>query len=155
MLAQLLASQQVLGGCIQIVAFTEELAHAHVHVRRSPQHGRALRRRELQSPLVGAHCLAETALRDPYIGQHDRATDRIGGVPGLLQARHAIGIRPVRRLEVPARPGGEPQKPRRPSAGQMVVLGCDLERPPSVRHGPWHIATGQGQSGTGDRDLTR
>ena len=36
-LAQLLAAQQVLRGGIQIVPLAVELAHAHVHVCRSPQ----------------------------------------------------------------------------------------------------------------------
>ena len=52
----------MLGGGIQIVTLTVELAHSHVHVCRSPQHMRALLCRKLQSPLIGAHCLAQTTL---------------------------------------------------------------------------------------------
>ena len=122
MLAQLLAAQQVLRGGMQIVMLTVELAHAHVHVCRSPQDRRALRRRKLQCLLIGTHCLVETTLRNPYIRQGDCATDGVGDVPGPLHTRHAIGIRPVRCLEIPARPVGESQERRCRAAPEMVVL---------------------------------
>ena len=75
--------------------------------------GCALLRRQLQSPLIGAHGLAETTLRNPYIRQGDGAPDYVRDVPGLLHTRHALGIRPVRCLEIPARPGCESQERRR------------------------------------------
>ena len=71
MLTQFLASQQVLRGGTQIVMLTFEHAHSHVHVCRSAHGRRALLRRELQSPLIGAHGLVETTLRNPYIRQGD------------------------------------------------------------------------------------
>ena len=71
---------------------------------------RALLRRKLQCLLVGTHGLAETTLRNPYIRQGDGATDCVRDVPGHLQMSHALGIRPVRCLEIPTRPGCEPQE---------------------------------------------
>ena len=132
-----------------------EFTHTHVHICRAPQYRLALLRRQLQSPLIGTHRLAETTLRNPYSSQGDCAIDCVRDVPGLLQTRHAIGIRPVRCLEISARPGCESQEPRCPSARQMVVLRCEVERAPGICHGPWHIAPSQGQSGTGNRDRTR
>ena len=73
---------------------------------------RALLCRKLQSPLIGAHCLAQTTLRNPYISQGDGATDGVREVPGPLHQSHAVGIRPVRCLEIPTRPGCEPQERR-------------------------------------------
>ena len=148
--------QQVLRGGMQIVTLTVELAHAHVHVCRSPQRRASpCCRRKLQCLLIGAHGLAETTLRNPYISQGDGATDGVRDVPGLLQTRHAIGIRPVRCLEIPARPGGESQERRCRSAPEMVVLRDEVERPPGVFHGVGHIAPRQGQSGTVHGDRTR
>ena len=37
----------------------------------------------------------------------------------------------------------------------MVVRRDEVEHPPGVCHGLWHIAHSQGYSGTGNRDLTR
>src|SRR2546423_13890960 len=94
----------MLGGGIQIVTLTVELAHSLVRGCRSPQHMRTLLCRKLQSPLIGAHCLAQTTLRNPYISQGDGATDGVREVPGPLHQSHAVGIRPVRCLEIPTRP---------------------------------------------------
>ena len=113
--------------------------------------GVALLRRKLQCPLVGAHRLVETTLRNPYIGQGDCATDGVRDVPGPLQTRHAIGIRPVRCLEIPARPGCEPQERRCRSAPEMVVLRYEVERPPGVFHGAGHIAQQPGHVRHGKR----
>ena len=112
-------------------------------------------RRKLQCLLVGAHRLVETTLRNPDIRQGDGATDCVRDVPGLLQLRHALGIRPVRCLEIPARPGGESQERRCRSALEMVVLRDEVERPPGVFHGAGHIAQSQGLSGTVHGDRTR
>ena len=140
---------------MQIVMLTVELAHSHIHVCRSAQRWRALLCRKLQSLLIGTHCLAETTLRNPYIRQGDCATDCVRDVPGLLQTRHAIGIRPVRCLEIPARPGGKSQERRCRSAREMVILRCEVERPPGVFHGVGHIALSQGKCGTVHGDRTR
>ena len=64
MLAQLLAGAQVLAGGVEVVALEQHAAHADVHVGRAAEHGRALRRRHPQAPLVAGHRLAETALGD-------------------------------------------------------------------------------------------
>ncbi len=74
---------QVLPGGIEIVPFEEELAHAHVHVCRAAQDDRAMLRRTLEPPLVGAHRLLESTLRDPDVGQGDGAADDVRDVPGL------------------------------------------------------------------------
>ena len=101
-----------------------ELAHPYIHVCRSPQNRPALLGRKLQGLLVGAHGLAEPALRTPYIRQRDRAAEGVGDVPGPPQPRHALGIPGVPGIEVPARPGREPHecrcrsRPRWSSAGE-------------------------------------
>ena len=108
---------------------------------------------ERQSPLVDAQRLAETTLRDPDVGQGDRAPDHVREVTGLLQARHAGGVPAARGLEIPARPGGERQEPGCASAPEVVVLADEVERPPGMGHGAGHIAEDQGLSGPvhGDR----
>ena len=60
--------------------------------------------------------------------------------PALCRLRHAIGIRPVRCLEIPARPEGEPQERRCRSPREMVILGCEVEHLPGICHGVRHIA---------------
>src|SRR5206468_8882937 len=74
-LAQLLAAPQLLGGGGHVVALAVDLAHPHVHVCRSAQNRPALLGRTLQGLLVGAHGLAETALRAPDVRQRDRAPE--------------------------------------------------------------------------------
>ena len=81
-LAQLLAPQQLLRGGRQVAALAVDLAHPHVHVRRSPQNRPALLRCTLQCLLVGAHRLAKTTLHKPDVRQRDRAAEGIGDVPG-------------------------------------------------------------------------
>ena len=61
-LAQLLAAEQVLGGGVQIAAFAGDLAHAHVHVRRSAEHGPGFLGGELQGPLERAQRVAQATL---------------------------------------------------------------------------------------------
>src|SRR5205823_3674984 len=95
-LAQRLAGQQVLRGGVQIVPLTVELTHTHVHVCRSTEYRRARRRLAGQSLLVGAHGVAETTLRNPYIGQGHGATECVGVMPGPLQTRHSSGVTLVR-----------------------------------------------------------
>src|SRR6476659_3904931 len=153
-LTHLRASQQVLCGGMQVITLTEDLTHTHIHISRSAQCRRASLHRQLQCLLVGTHGIVEATLRDPYSSQGSYAIDCVRDVPGLLQTRHAIGIRPVCCLEISARPICEPQEPRCPAACHMVVLGCEVERPLGICHGPWHIASSQGQSGTGNRDHT-
>src|SRR6266853_462920 len=115
---------------------------------------RALLCCKLQSPLIGAHCLAQTTLRNPYISQGDRATDGVRDVPGPLHPRHAIGIRLMRCLEIPTRPICESQEPRCRSAPEMVILRDEVEYPPGVFHGVGHIAQSQGTCGTVNGDRT-
>ncbi len=111
----------------------------------------ALLRRSCNALLIGAHCLVETTLRYPYIRQGDSAPEGVREVPGPLHPCHALGIRPVRCLQIPARPGGESQEPRCRSAPEMVVLRCEVERPPGVCHGAGHIAQSQGHGRHGTR----
>src|SRR6266508_6277490 len=138
---------------MQIVLLTVELAHSHIQVCRSAQYRLALLCGKLQCLLVCTHCLGETTLRNPYISSGDCATDCVREVPGLVHPRHALGIRPVRCLEIPTRPVCESQERRCRSAPQMVFLRYELERPPGVCHGLGHIASSQGLPGTvyGDR----
>src|ERR1039457_4567406 len=110
-LTQLLARQQVLDGGRQVVALAVELAHPRVHVCRSPQNRAALRRDKLQCLLVGVHRLAEATLRDPDVGQRDRAAQDVGDETGSPQSGHARGPGPVRSLQVPVPPGRKPKNP--------------------------------------------
>ena len=63
--AHLLADHQVLHGRIEVIAFEEAFAHAHVHVRRPAQRDRTLLGREAQASLVRVHGFPETTLLDP------------------------------------------------------------------------------------------
>src|SRR4029079_4852264 len=99
-LSQFRASQEVLRGGIQVVPFTMNLAHARIEIRRAPQDSRAVLSRTLQRALVRAHCLVEATLRNPDIRQGRDTADGISDVSGLLQARHALGIGLVRRLQL-------------------------------------------------------
>ena len=134
-LAQLLAPQQLLRGGMQVVALAVDLAHPDVHVCRSPQNRPALLGCTLQCLLVGAHRLAEATLREPDVRQRDRAAEGIGNVPGPPQSRHAFGVRRMPCLEVPARPGREPQQARCPGPAEVVVLRRKFECPPGVPNG--------------------
>ena len=58
-------------------------------------------------------------------------------------------------LEVSARPGREPQQPRRRCTPEMVVLSDEVERPPGVGHRGGPIAPHQGLPGPVDGDPTR
>ena len=124
----------------KVVALAVDLTHADVHVGRAASDGRALLRPEPQRLLVGAHGLAETPLRTPYIRQRDRASEGIGDVPGQPQSRHALGIPRVPGLEVPARPGREPHECRGRSTAEVVISRRKFERPPRVPHRAWPIA---------------
>src|SRR5947209_5413294 len=81
-LAQFLASQQVLRGGPQLVALAVDLAHPHVHVSGSPQDRAARLGGTLQGLLVRAHRRTETTLGDPDVGQRYRAAEDIGDMPG-------------------------------------------------------------------------
>src|SRR6185295_10931022 len=109
----------------------------------------------LQCLLVGAHGLAETALRTSYIRQRDRAPEGIGYVPGPPQSRHALGIPRVPGLEVPARPGREPHECRGRSTAKVVVSRRTFERPPRVPYGAGPVAPDQGLGGTVQFDFRR
>src|SRR5205823_10414483 len=134
---------------------TVELAHAHVHIRRSSHYWGALLHRKLQSLLVGAHCIAEPTLRNPYIRQADRGAECVGDVPSSLQTRLTTRPRLVRSLEIPARPGGKSQESGGPSAPEMVVLRHQVERPLGMDHGRGDIAQSQGKASTMHGDRTR
>src|SRR6266536_819991 len=111
----------------------------------------------------------DTGMAFPLTVPHSRDQDHVtvcrlvatpvrisgGDVPGPLQPRHAFGIRRVRRLEVPARPGREPQEPRCPGTAEVVLLRRTIERPPGVPHGAEHIAPSQGLCGTVQLDRPR
>src|SRR6266567_5419345 len=114
---------------MQVAALAVELAQPYVHASCSPQNRAALLRYKLQCLLVGAHRLAETTLRNPYVRQRDRASQDVGDVSGPPQPRRAFGIRPVRCLQVPTPPGREPQQPRCPSTAEVVLFKRKIERP--------------------------
>ncbi len=76
-LAQLGARRQVLPRGLEIVALAEHHAQPHVHVRRAPQHGGAVRRRGGQSVLVDGYRVAESAARDGNVGQGDGDAERV------------------------------------------------------------------------------
>src|SRR5690242_9800770 len=90
------------------------------------------------------HGLTETTLPFPYISQGDDAPDSIRDVPAPLHIRDTLGKRPMRCLEIPARPIGEAQERRCRTAPYIVVLRNKVERPLTVLHRGGHIATHQG-----------
>src|SRR5207248_4468624 len=114
------------------VPLAVESADADVHVRRSPQHRRALLRHKLQCLLVGAHGLAETTLRNSYIGQCDSAAESVGVVPGPPQTGHASGIRLMCGLEISARPPCQAKQRGGATAPEMVVIWCEVQRTPRM-----------------------
>jgi hypothetical protein len=87
---------------------------------------------KLQGLLVGAHRLAEAALRDPYVRQRDRAAQHVSDVTGPPQPHRAFGVRLVRGRQVPVAPGCEPEQPGCPGTAEEVILRRKLERPPGV-----------------------
>ena len=125
-LAQLLGAQQVPGGGRQVVALASDLAHPHVHVRRSPQHRPVLVGGESQRLLVGAQRLTQATLRDADVRQRDRAAEDVGDVPGPPQPLGAGGVGLVRGLEVAATPECEPHEGRCPGSGEVVLFGGAL-----------------------------
>ena len=153
LLAQLPALPQVLPGALEVVPLAEDGADPDVHVRRAAQHMATLPGCERQSPLEDAQRLAQATLREPDVGQAERAPDHVGEVPGLLQARHAIGVPAGGRLEIPGRPAGECQERGSSSTCKVVVLADEVERPPGMGHGAGHIAEDPGLAGPvhGDR----
>src|SRR5262249_26932 len=143
----LLTSQQVLRGGQQVILLTVELAHAHVQICRSPEHLPALHR-QLQSPLISAHCLAEPALCNPYVGQRHGSTDGIGQVTYALHSRHALGIHTVRCLKISSRPGCESQERRSGSADESVVYWQEFERLSGIGYGAGYVSRDLGNGGT-------
>ena len=153
LLAQLPGPQQLLPGALEVVPLAEDGADPDVHVRRAPQHGATLPGGERQPPLEDAQRLAQPTLREPDVGQGEPAPDDVREVTGLLQARHGRGIPAGRRLEIPARPGGECQEPGCASTRKVVVLADEVQRPPGMGRGAGHVAEDQGLAGPvhGDR----
>jgi hypothetical protein len=84
---------------------------------------------QLQCLLVGAHRLAETALRNPYVSQCESAAESVGVVSGPPQDRHPSGVRLICGLEISARPPCQPEQRGSASTPEMVVLRCEGERP--------------------------
>jgi hypothetical protein len=146
-LAQLLGAPQALGGGRQVVALAGDLAHPHVHVRRSPQDRPVLVGGESQRPLIGAQGLAQAPLRDPEVGQRDRAAEDVGDVPGPPQPLGGEGVGPVRGLEVPTAPEREPHQGRCPGLGEVVLVGRAVDGPLGVVDGGGRVASNQGQGG--------
>ena len=156
-LAQRLAAQQQLGGRRQVV-------RARGGARRSrrtcppfpagpaPVWSAASR----SDPLVGAHRVAEATLDDLDVGQRDRTAQDVGDVTGPLQARHRLGVARVRRLEVPAAPGGEPDE-RRPRLRDRGGRPPRAARAPAGRSSPCAPASPRQQRlrGAVDRDPAR
>ena len=148
-LAQLLASQQVPRGGRQVVALAVDLAHPHIHVRRSPQHRPALLGRGLQRLLVGAHRFTETTLR--YAG-YPPARSRTRGRrrrtrPAAVQSciRHTPGAHspdprsprtpaPTSPLPMPAR-GGPPEGTARAPTGRASLCPARHLEPGPARPG--------------------
>ncbi len=117
--------------------------------------GPPLRGRHLQSVLVDPHGLAEPTLGDPDVGPGDGAAHEVGEVPGLLQARHAVGIRAVRCVEVAGRPVRESQERHRRPAARVVVRADKVEGLLGEGDAAGHVAEEPGQSGTVDGDRRR
>ena len=104
-----------------------------------PQHGRALLASRAAIP--ARRCASprgDDPARSGCRRGRWRSRSRRRGARPCSQARHAVGIRPVRGLEIPARPGGESQEPRCRAAPEVVILGDEVERPPGVAHGAGH-----------------
>jgi hypothetical protein len=68
---------------------------------------------------------------------------------------HAIGVCPLRRLEITVRPVRKAQEARCRSTPKMVVLGCEVQRPPGKVQRVGHSGLSQGQPGTVHGDGTR
>jgi len=96
-----------------------------------------------------------TTLRNPNVRQGDRTTEGVGDIPCPLHTRHAIHIRPVPCLEVPTRPGREPQEAGGRTTPEMVVRKDQLERPARVHHSGGHIALRLGHCSPVNGDPTR
>ena len=97
-----------------------ELGHAHVHVGRAPQRRTRPAPSPAAGPLVGAHRLAEPALRDADVGQGDRAPDDVGR-----------GARPAPGSPCPRRTTGAPPRDPRSSSRR----GPGAPRPTPRRDG--------------------
>ena len=157
LIPQLAARQQVLRRGLEVVAFATQLAHAHVHVRRPPQRGRAMFGRKLQSPLERAHRIAEATLGDPDVGLDGGAADDVREVTGLLQVRHALGVRNgalprdphLPRQRVPAIPLPHHARPDRPRRRGRAPAGHGSWCRPR-RRWPWPGPHGRGRSNPGD-----
>ena len=158
MLAQVVADRQVPAGGVEVVALAEQLGHADVHVRRSPEHGRGVLGGDLQSSLVVAHRVAETALRDAEVGQRDRAADHVRAasrpVPASPCRPSTSGAPPRdhRSSSARARSGTPPPRGRdgrrdRPvRAPAARASGCRprRRRPGPARRGTWRSLRGAG-----------
>ena len=131
-LAEVPARLEMLPCRRQVAFFAEEVGETHVHVRRRPHHRLAGFCRQVQGPLVCLDRLAKPALRDPDIREGDRGTYGVRQAARMLDARHALGIDPVRSLEVTTGPQGQAQERLGPAAEEIAV-GCQVEDLPRVR----------------------
>ena len=157
-LAQLLAPQQVLRGGGQVVPLAVELAHADVHVRRSPQHRPARLRTQAATPARRCAWPRGDDPATPDVRQRDRAAEGVGDVPGPLQARHALGVPRVRRPRDPRSPrtrapgaplplrgrGGRPQARGRAPAGRAARCRAHRPEPGRGRRGTARSPPGGG-----------
>lgn len=122
----------MLSGRIQLVSLDEDGGHADVHVGRSAEHLVSRTRSDVQSALVDSQCIVESALRHPDVGQRDSARHDIREVASLVEARHCIGVIPVRGVEIGVRPLSQTDERKCRSAAEVVVVPEKFERPPSM-----------------------
>ena len=162
MFAELGAGLEVLLGGIEIVAFTEQLAHADVHVRHAPQHQRRLLGRNVQSPPVGAHRLAKAALHDQDVRQGEGKTECVREVPRLLQARERFGVPAVGGVEIALVPVRQREQGGGRATPEVIVLSGELERSAGVGDGARRrrravalFRPGRRRSGWGDGGTAR
>src|SRR5215210_9354737 len=89
----------------------------------------------------------ETALIYSYIGQTVCTTDRGNDVAGHLKTHQGIGQSPVGRLQVSSGPVRKAQDSAWDRTPEVVIHGQEIERPPGVSYGGWHIAENLGPVG--------
>src|SRR4051812_34564123 len=96
--------------------------------------------REPQSIFIDAHRLAETALGDADVAEHEGAANRVEVVPYLSHRRERVGERAVSALEVSASPASEREEREARGARGIVALGYELERPRRVLQASGRVA---------------
>jgi hypothetical protein len=95
----------------------------------------------------------KATLDNANIRQRDRAPNRVSDVSGSLETRHAGGKRPVRCLQITARPEGEAQEGGCRSSDNLVVRIYQIKRPSGVGDRIGNIAVGQGQRSAVQGDI--